>query len=120
MKKLLLSALLLGGCASGQTTYTHLSHDEAKDFMEQEECIVLDVRTSAEFEDGHIPNAILLPVDQVKDKAEEVLPDRESQILIYCRSGRRALKAAQHLVDMGYSHVYEFGGIIDWPYDIVQ
>lgn len=119
MKKLLLSALLLGGCAS-TVNYQHLSMSKAKKFIDEKDCVVLDVRTPAEYEDGHIEDAVLLPVDEINAKAEEFLLDKDANILIYCRSGRRAKKAAMKLVDLGYSHVYEFGGIIDWPYEIVM
>jgi phage shock protein E len=82
--------------------------------------IILDVRTQEEFDGGHIKDAVLLPDTDVAQKAETVLPDRNARILVYCRSGRRSGLAAHALVDLGYTEVYDFGGIIDWPYDTVK
>ena len=101
--------------------YIKISAEEAKLIMEKEEnYIILDVRTEAEFNEGHIEGAILLPVDQIKKDAENVLPDKEKLILIYCRSGNRSKTAADQLIDMGYKNVMDFGGIIDWPYAVVK
>lgn len=88
--------------------------------MAQEGIIILDVRTEEEFAEGHIPNAVLLPDTEVKQRAEELLPDKEQTILVYCRSGRRSALAAQELADMGYTNVYDFGGILDWTGDVVK
>ena len=63
---------------------------------------------------GHIPDAVLIPNESIADKQPEELPDLDQIILVYCRSGRRSKEAAQKLADMGYTNVYEFGGIIDW------
>ena len=93
---------------------------EAKEIMDgSEDYILLDVRTDEEFNSGHIEGAILLPDYEIEEKAAEVLEDKSTTLLIYCRSGRRSALAAQVLSDLGYTRVYDFGGIIDWPYDIV-
>ena len=98
------------------TMIKHSKIDQAKENMEQEENIViLDVRTREEFDTGHIKGAICLPNEEIVE-APEVLPDKEQKILIYCRSGKRSKQAAQKLADMGYEKVLEFGGIMDWPY----
>lgn len=89
--------------------------------MDSEEgCIILDVRTREEYDQGHIPGAILIPNTEIEAKAADLLPDKEQLILVYCRSGRRSKLAAQSLADLGYTNIREFGGILDWPYEVVQ
>ena len=93
--------------------------EEAKKMMEaSEDIIILDVRTEDEYNSGHIEGAILIPDNEISDKAEEVLSDKAATILVYCRSGRRSASASQTLNDLGYTSIYDFGGIIDWPYPI--
>ena len=106
-----------GESAMEPNTYTQISAEQAKTMMdEQEGYILLDVRSQEEFDEGHIEGAIVIPDSEIADRAETELNDKESAILVYCRSGRRSKLAAQALVDLGYTNVYEFGGIIDWPY----
>lgn len=81
------------------------------------DAVILDVRTQDEFDQSHIPGATLLPDYMVSTYANQVLPDFDALILVYCRSGRRSLNTAKLLVSMGYTNVYDFGGIIDWPYE---
>ena len=103
------------------TDYVCITQEEAKRIIDTEEgYIILDVRTIEEFEGGHIPGAILIPDYEIEEKAPEQLTDKSQLILVYCRSGRRSKIAAEALVDLGYSNVKEFGGIIDWPYEIVK
>ena len=83
-----------------------------------EEHIVLDTREQDEFDEGHIPGAILIPYTEIENKAEEMLTDKDKLILVYCRSGRRSKIAAESLSKLGYTNVKEFGGIIDWTYEI--
>ena len=80
--------------------------------------IILDVRTKEEFDQGHIPGAILIPNTEIEARAEEKLTDKDQLILVYCRSGRRSKLAAEILVELGYTNIKEFGGIIDWPYEV--
>lgn len=102
-------------------TYTQITATEAKALMDSEEnFIILDVRTAAEYAEGHIADAVLIPHEEITAKAEEVLLDKDQLILVYCRSGRRSKIAAEALVALGYTNVKEFGGIIDWPYEVVQ
>lgn len=105
-------------------TYKTLTPQQTKLRIEQNPtAVILDVRTQEEFDAGHIPGAVLLPVDLIEAQSAEVakvLPDKDAEILIYCRSGRRAHTAAQILADMGYTNIEHFGGIIDWPYEIVK
>ncbi len=97
-----------------------LTAEQAKNMMEQdEEVIILDVRTEEEYRSGHIKGAILIPDYELQAKAEEILTDKEAVILVYCRSGRRSALAAEALSDMGYQKIYDFGGILDWPYEII-
>ncbi len=105
----------------GQQTYTEITQSEAKEMMDSdEELIILDVRMEEEYLEGHIEDSILLPVSDILNRAEEILPDKDKKILVYCRSGRRSKIASQELVELGYTNVYEFGGIIDWEYEIVK
>ena len=94
--------------------YIRISAQEALRMMEEENVIILDVRTLEEFEEGFIEGAILLPYYDIWDKGEETLPDKDQIILIYCRRGRRSAIAARTLIDMGYTRVYDFGGIDEW------
>ena len=99
--------------------YEQISAKEAKNIIDSEEdYIILDVREQAEYDSGHIPDAILIPYTEIELKAEEAIPDKNTQILVYCRSGRRSKIASESLVNFGYTNIKEFGGIIDWPYDI--
>ena len=82
--------------------------------------IILDVREQYEYDEGHILGAILIPYGEIADRAEKELPDKNQLILVYCRSGRRSKIAAEELVKLGYTNVKEFGGIIDWEYEIVK
>ncbi len=100
------------------TVYMNITADEAKRIMDtQEGYVILDVRTQEEFDEKHIPGAVLIPDYEIADKAEEVLTDKNQLILVYCRSGRRSKLAAEELVKLGYTNIREFGGIIDWPYE---
>jgi len=101
--------------------YQQITAEEAKKIMDSgEEHIILDTREQDEFDEGHIPGAILIPYTEIENKAEEMLPDKDAQILVYCRSGRRSKIASESLAKLGYTNVKEFGGIIDWPYEVVK
>ena len=94
---------------------------DAKSRLDSEQGIVLlDVRTDEEYAGGHIAGSILLPVDNLAALAASKLPDKSATIFVYCRSGRRSAIAARQLVEMGYTGVYDLGGIIDWPYEVVK
>ena len=127
MKKLvflLLAVMMLTACGQDKendqgAVYVNITAEEAKQIMDSEEgYIILDVRTQEEYDQGHIPGAILIPDTEIKAKAEEVLTDKDQLILVYCRSGRRSKLAAEALVELGYTNIKEFGGIIDWPYEV--
>lgn len=125
-----LLALVLTACAPAQPAvpspspsepqamYHKLTPQEAKEIMDSGEAyILLDVRTQAEYDEGHIEGAILIPDNELQSRAEKELPDKAARILLYCRSGRRSAASANALVALGYTQVYDFGGIIDWPYE---
>ena len=102
-------------------TYEQISQDEAKRIMDTEsDYIIIDARTQEEFDEGHIENAILIPEYEIQEKAPELIPDKNALILVYCRSGRRSKIASEALAELGYTNVKEFGGIIDWEYEIVK
>ena len=99
--------------------YEQITAEEAKKIMDSgEEHIILDTREQDEYDNGHIAGAILIPYTEIENKAEEMLPDKDKLILVYCRSGRRSKIAAESLSKLGYTNVKEFGGIIDWPYEV--
>ena len=127
MKKLiftLLAVLLLTACGQDKendqgTVYVNITAEEAKQIMDTEEgYIILDVRTQEEYDEGHVPGATRISHEEIAEKAEEVLTDKDQLILVYCRSGRRSKIAAEALVELGYTNIKEFGGIIDWPYEV--
>ena len=99
----------------------NISAEEAKKIIDTEEHeIVLDVRSVEEYKEGHIEGAVLLPSDEIKEKVENLIQDKNKTILLYCRSGRRSAAVAKDLIDFGYTNVYDFGGIIDWKYEVVK
>lgn len=104
-----------------EAEYQKITAEEAKEVMQSgDPYIILDVRTLEEYHEGHIEGAILLTDNELEEKAESILPDKEATILVYCRSGRRSAAAAKELIHMGYTKVYDFGGIIDWPYEVIN
>lgn len=110
------------GCQSKEEAmaeYKSVSSEEAKELMDSEDSyIILDVRTEEEYAEGHIKNAVLIPDYEISTRAEQELSDKDQLILVYCRSGRRSKIVSDVLVSLGYTNVVEFGGIIDWQYDI--
>ena len=126
------SLALLAGCTLSKTkadtaedapdkaAYHKLSAEEAYEMMASQEVVVVDVRTREEYDGGHIENAVLVPNESIGSEMPEALRDKEATLLIYCRSGRRSKDAAQKLLSLGYQNVYDFGGVIDWPYKLVK
>ena len=127
MKKLillLLAVMMLTACGQDKendqgAVYVNITAEEAKQIMDSEEgYIILDARTQEEYDEGHIPGAIVISHEEIAEKAEDVLTDKDQLILVYCRSGRRSKIAAEALVELGYTNIKEFGGIIDWTYEV--
>ena len=128
------SLALLSGCALSKTKkdtpedmtgkaayqYHKISAEEAYEMMASQEVVVVDVRTREEYDGGHIENAVLVPNESIGSEMPDALPDKEATLLVYCRSGRRSKDAAQKLLALGYQSVYDFGGVIDWPYELVK
>ena len=101
-------------------SYTKITQDEAREMMAKDDGhIVVDVRRQEEYDAGHIPGAVLIPNESIGTERPEQLPDPDQIILIYCRSGNRSKQAAQKLCDLGYTNIYEFGGINTWTGEIV-
>ena len=127
MKRILplfLLLLLLTGCggtasnASSENDYQQISQEAAKEMMDTQDVISLDVREQDEYDSGHIPGAVLLPVGTIDEEtAAEVIPEKDSTVLVYCRSGNRSKTASSALSELGYTSIYEFGGINTWPYE---
>ena len=116
-----LSLFSLNSCGDSAVDYEQITAAEAKMIMDTEQdYIIIDARTDEEFAAGHIEGAILIPEYEIADRAEKELPDKDALILVYCRSGRRSKIASEELIKLGYANVKEFGGIIDWPYEIVK
>jgi len=121
MKKLIfivIGALLMSACTS-ESSYHKISAKDAKEMMDTQDVIIVDVRTQEEYNEGFIENAILIPNESISGAPSE-LPDKDAIILVYCRSGKRSKEASDKLVELGYTNIYDFGGIIDWPYEIVE
>lgn len=117
-----LSLFGMTACSNGgANSYEQITPEQAKMIMDTEnDYIIIDARTTEEFAEGHIADAILIPEYEIADRAEKELPDKDALILVYCRSGRRSKIASEELVKLGYTNVKEFGGTIDWPYEIVK
>ena len=102
-------------------SYNRISQEEAKQMMERDDGhVIVDVRRQDEYRKGHIPGAVLIPNESISTWPPEELPDMDQIILIYCRTGKRSVQAAQKLADMGYTNIYEFGGINKWTGPVVK
>lgn len=115
--------LILNGCGETtvENTYQQITQEEAKKMMDTQEVIILDVREQNEFDAGHIPGSVLLPVGTISaETAAAVIPELSSVVLVYCRSGNRSKTASSTLVELGYTNICEFGGINTWPYEVEQ
>ena len=125
---ILFSLLCIAGCGKEEKNMentkgevTTITAEKAYEMMQSgDDLTIVDVRTEEEYAEGHIEGAIVIPNETIGTEEIEELSDKDATLLIYCRSGRRSAQAAQKLVDLGYTNVYDFGGIIDWPYEVVQ
>ncbi len=94
---------------------------EAKKRMAEDKSIVLvDVRGSGEYASGHIPGSVLIPLDIIDVAAATRLPDKNATIFVHCHSGARSNMAAKILTKLGYTNIYNMGGIMSWPYEVVR
>ena len=126
MKKILILALslFLAGCMVTKTSetsgsYKTISSTEAQQMIEDnKDALILDVRTAAEYESGHIPNAVNLSNEDIQAGKVDSLKDKSQLIMVYCRSGNRSRQAAQKLAELGYTNVVDFGGIQSWQGEI--
>lgn len=118
---ILITLLLFTGCGETamENSYQSISQEDAKQMMDEQEVVILDVREQDEYDSGHIPGAVLLSVGAInEDTAAAVIPEKESIVLVYCRSGNRSKTASLALAELGYTEIYEFGGITTWPYEV--
>lgn len=106
--------------AASRAAVHKITAEEAKNMMTAGGVTIVDVRTQAEYDGGHVPGAIVVPVESIGDAMPAALPDKDATLLVYCHSGRRSAIASDKLAALGYQHVYDFGGIQDWPYDVVK
>lgn len=118
-----LSSLLLYGCSNNTSNdninVKKISSEEAKSIIDSSnDEIIVDIREKNEYEEGHIKDSILIPLDTLENTIEDIIKDKDSQILVYCRSGRRSAEASKIIKSLGYTNIYDFGGIIDWKYEI--
>lgn len=92
---------------------------EAKEWIDtKQDMVIVDVRRKEEYEEGHIPNAIVIPLNELETTIEKRIEDKDKTIVIYCRSGRRSEIAVDQLEKKGYTTIYDLGGILDWEYEI--
>lgn len=119
MKKWIISLLMtlvaVSGCA--QNHYTNISVDEATNMIEKGNVVILDVRTEEEYASGHIPGAMLLPLQQLQERMNELKKD-ETYIVV-CRSGNRSAQASELLVKEGFTNIYNMtGGMNEWKGEV--
>lgn len=108
---------LLSACAK-TGSFTSISPQDTLELLKKDTgAILIDVRTPEEHQALRIPGSVLVPDYEINEKIEEIVPDKNTTVIIYCRSGNRSAKAAKSLVEMGYTKVFDLGGIINWPYE---
>jgi len=118
----LLLLIKLTACAEAEPSYTRISGEEAHRMMQRADSfILLDVRSYREFRERRIEGAVLIPQKEIASRAVNEIPDKDILILVYCRSGSRSEMAAKELITLGFTNVYDFGGIeTDWPFETVS
>ncbi|RGZ01294.1 rhodanese-like domain-containing protein [Clostridium sp. AM58-1XD] len=100
-----------------ESAYHKITAEEAKEMIDKGDVTIVDVRTADEYKDAHIPGAVLVPNESIGSELPEALPDTDAVLLVHCRTGIRSRQASDKLVELGYTQVYDFGGIVDWPYE---
>lgn len=111
------SSAVMGSGVSAKDAYHRITAEEAKKKMDAGGVVIVDVRTAAEYEEKHIPSAVLVPNESIGGTPVEQLPDLDAVLLVYCRTGVRSKAASEKLAALGYRKIYDFGGIVDWPYE---
>src|SRR5574344_72278 len=112
-------AALFGADMGGE--YHKITAKEAKAMMDKGGVTVVDVRTLDEYNAGHIPGAVLVPLQMIETDALSTLKDKNAVLLVYCRTGIRSANASRKLIEMGYANVYDIaGGITQWPYQTTK
>lgn len=107
--------------STSSTGYTIIQPSEAKEMIDDGTVTVVDVRTQGEYEDAHIENAVLVPLDTIGDADVTALPDKDATLIVYCRTGVRSAQASAALARLGYTHVYDMdGGITSWTFGTVS
>ena len=100
-------------------TYKKITFDEAKKMLDSGHCIMLDVRTDEEFFTGHAEGSVNFDVDTINaDTAAELIPSKDTPVIVYCKTGERAKLAAEALCELGYPNIYDVGSLVEWPYGL--
>lgn len=127
----LASVVALAGCSAApaesegtsmsdsSNAYAKITADEAKTMMDAGNVTIVDVRTAQEYADGHIPGAINIPLESIGSDKPAELTDTDADLIVYCRTGVRSKQASDKLVELGYQHVNDMGGIVDWKGETV-
>lgn len=118
---LFLGITLLTSCSSAGAEFGSMTGQEAYElYLSDSDVILLDVRSEEEFLDRHIAGSTSLPVNEIEDLITEVTEDKAAIILVICQSGNRSQVASQILVDLGFTNVYDIGGVNRWPGDLIN
>jgi rhodanese-related sulfurtransferase len=116
---IILLVVILTSCGISSEGYRNVSSDEAKQLIDNKEVVVLDVRTPEEYQEGHIPNAILVPLQELDNKLNDL--DKEEPYLVVCRSGNRSTQASEILTSNRFANIYNMtGGMNSWAYEIAK
>ena len=106
---------------TADTAYEKISAQTGKEMIaENSKIVLIDVRTKSEYDSGHISGSILIPHDEIAEKIKDAVPDKDTPIIVYCRSGNRSKTASDTLIELGYSQIFDMGGIVDWPYETTK
>lgn len=122
MKKIILIILVLLciGCSNNKPSYQKINNDKLYQVIEEiDNYVILDVRTFPEYNNGHIENAINIPVDGINEDTVRNL-DTDDYIIVYCQSGNRSRQAALKLLDLGYINVFDYGSIDNYDGEIIN
>jgi rhodanese-related sulfurtransferase len=114
---LIIVVVFLTACGISSEGYRNVSSEEAKQLIDNKDVVVLDVRTPEEYQEGHIPNAILIPLQELENKLNEL--DKKDHYLVVCRSGNRSAQASEVLTSNSFANIYNMtGGMNNWAFEI--